>query len=210
MNNSQNESESIMIMITQQSEIRIMLSGHGSTTISWGDGSHETIVFGQDGGSKDFWGYYMTSHWHTYTDNKPSHTINITGGIIPDLECSNSGLTDLYVSKNKNLKLLSCHTNQLKELDLSNNTRLWDLSCAHNQLTELNVSNNIELSDINCRNNLLTNTALNNLFKGLHSNDVSGRYPYDEDERTIIIDNNIGTENCDRTIAHKKGWRVCD
>lgn len=205
-NISLNESES-MTMTTEKSEVRVMFSCKETITIFWGDGNSETFDFKKNGGSKDFWGYYMGFSRHIYADKAP-HTIIIIGGDISSLECSDNGLTDLDVSKNKDLKILSCHSNQLNKLDLSKNTRLWDLDCANNRLNELDLSNNTALSDINCRNNLLTSSALNHLFEGLHRNDVSGRYPYDEDERTIIIDGNIGLENCGRDIAMKKGWRV--
>lgn len=208
MNNNNillNESEFMMTITTEESEISFMLCGIGAAKIFWGDGSSIIFVFGENGSSKDFWGYYIENYTHNYSETT-THTITIIGTKISSLDCTNNGITSLNVSQNKNLKFLGCNLNKLKELDLSQNTRLWDLSCASNQIKELDLSNNIELSDINCNNNLMTATALNKLLESLHHNNVSGRYPYDEDNRTINISNNIGTKNHNQNLAI--GWNI--
>ncbi|MEF9942274.1 MAG: LPXTG cell wall anchor domain-containing protein [Lachnospiraceae bacterium] len=92
---------------------------------------------------------------------------------LMSLNCKNSHLTSLDVSKNLALKYLFCSsdsgTNQIKSLDLTKNTILESLGFASNLLTSLDVSNNPKLESLDCSYNQLTNldvtknTALTNL-----------------------------------------------
>jgi hypothetical protein len=90
----------------------------------------------------------------------------------------------------------ACRGNELTELDVSQNTVLSLLYCSNNQLTNLDVSKNTALRYIDVSNNRLTDYALNDLFNTLHS--TGGE---------IKINDNPGTDKCDRSIATKKGWR---
>ena len=89
---------------------------------------------------------------------------------LKKLYCSENQLTELDVSKNKELESLLCNKNQLTELDVSNNTELVYLQCGENQLTELDVSQNTKLKNLHCYRNQLTeldvskNTALVELY----------------------------------------------
>lgn len=93
------------------------------------------------------------------------------------LDCQQSRLTRLDVSKNKKLKTLNCDSNKLKKLDLTKNTKLEELSCCKNNLTQLNVSKNQELKTLNCGWNKLKtlnvgkNKKLANLY--CYSNELS-------------------------------------
>lgn len=205
-NNSSNQSKSIITMTTKKTEVTVWIYGTGRAQISWGDGKSETFEFE---GSKDFWGYYQNRIKYTYSDSS-AHTITIEGDFISSLNCTDNDLTDLDVTKSKDLKSLNCSSNQLTNLDLSKNSRLWELNCARNQLAKLDLTHNTELSDVYCGNNLLTDAALNSLFESLHTNSVQGRYPYDENEKTIYIGDNTGTNTCDRTIIERKFWDVID
>jgi Leucine-rich repeat (LRR) protein len=56
--------------------------------------------------------------------------------------CNHNQLTDIDMSANPVLQILSCAYNQLTILDVSANPELQDLSCSYNQLTGLDVSAN--------------------------------------------------------------------
>jgi hypothetical protein len=115
------------------------------------------------------------------------------------LSCYNNQLTALDVSKNTALGELWCGSNQLTSLDVSNNTALRYFACDYNQLSALDVSNNTELWLLWCNDNQLSASALDALFQTLHSNL--------EGIELIIIDN-PGADDCDRSIATAKGWVV--
>ena len=112
---------------------------------------------------------------HTYPDST-IRTIIINGDNILGLICQN-----------------------ITSLDVSKNTKLTHLSCLLNQITSLDMSGNTALKYLNCIGNQLTSSALNDLFRTLHSN---------PGEKKIYIVSNPGTSNCDRSIAEKKGWTV--
>ena len=144
---------------------------------------------------------------------------------IVELECRYNQLTSLDVSKNTALTDLGCGSNQLTTLDVSKNTALTELSCCWNKLTSLDVSKNTALIYLNlygnqvktldmskntaltrlvCSYNLLKSDALNNLFDTLHDKNISGY----NDTKDVEIEGNPGEEDCDITIAEKKGWNV--
>ena len=108
-------------------------------------------------------------------------------------------LTSLDVSKCTALTTLSCEVGELRSLDISKNTALTQLNCNMNKLTTLDVSKNTELKELYCNYNQLTSSAINALFGTLHSN---------AGEKTIVLLNNPGVKDCDRSIAERKGWRV--
>ena len=125
---------------------------------------------------------------------------------LKKLYCSENQLTELDVSKNKELESLLCNKNQLTELDVSNNTELVYLQCGENQLTELDVSQNTKLKNLHCYRNQLTeldvskNTALTELYcwqnqltsldcENLGFYDVSGNeYPVKVNAQTRTFD----------------------
>ena len=79
-------------------------------------------------------------------------------------------LTTLNVSKNTQLTRLFCGGNQLTELDVTKNAALKVLSAYYNKLTTLNVSKNTQLTYLECSDNQLTaldvtmNTQLTELY----------------------------------------------
>ena len=125
---------------------------------------------------------------------------------LKKLYCSENQLTELDVSKNKELESLLCNKNQLTELDVSKNTELVYLQCGENQLTELDVSQNTKLKNLHCYRNQLTeldvskNTALTELYcwqnqltsldcENLGFYDVSGNeYPVKVNAQTRTFD----------------------
>jgi len=104
-------------------------------------------------------------------------------------------LTSLDVSKNTALILLDVFCSQLTSLDVSKNTALIELRVS-SQLTSLDVSRNTALKRLDVSGQL-TSSALNALFRTLHSN---------AGEKYINIYNNPGANDCDRSIAESKGW----
>ena len=88
----------------------------------------------------------------------------------------------------------------LSHIDISKNTALTYLDCEYGELTSLDVSKNTALTSLNCYNNELTATALNSLFRTLHSNTINGKW--------ISIGDNPGDYDCDQSIAEDKGWEV--
>ncbi|SHG04031.1 Ig-like domain (group 2) [Mariniphaga anaerophila] len=189
--------------------VSLLVSGRGTFTIDWGDGS----IIETD--SSD-WGLQV----HSYSD-RSSRTINIIGGNVSTLSCesdiidfdlsnnialTNLGcnlnvLTSLDVSKNIWLYSLSCNYNHLTSLDLSNNVNLTWLDCCVNKLTSLDVSKNIALTSLKCNTNNLKTNDLEALFETLNTNAGT---------KKIYIGGNPGTEACDRGIATNKGWIVSD
>ena len=104
---------------------------------------------------------------------------------LKKLYCSENQLTELDVSKNKELESLLCNKNQLTELDVSQNTKLKNLHCYRNQLTELDVSKNTALTELYCWQNQLTSLDCENL--GFY--DVSGNeYPVKVNAQTRTFD----------------------
>ena len=142
------EVESIITMTTTARQIRFFMSGKKTATIDWGDGAMPDTVAFVDNFNKRLL-------FREYSD-AATRTIKITGLNITELECDNSLLTALDVSRNTALKHLECHDNQLTELDVSRNTALIYLDCNNNQLTALDVSRNMALEYLFCGNNQLT------------------------------------------------------
>ena len=116
------------------------------------------------------------------------------------LWCGFNKLTSLDVRNNTALIMLNCEYNQLTSLDLNNNIMLTNLYCGNNHLSSLDVRNNTVLKTLDVTINQLSTSALNNLFGTLHSNNVG--------HKEIFIDNNPGTNTCNRSIATNRGWYV--
>jgi len=197
-------------MITAKPEVKILIAGEGKFTIDWGDGRKENGTLVARG----------LEYVQTY-NGRSSRTITITGDKITTLLCHENQLTSLDVSRNTELTRLGCYSNRLTILDVSKNIALTELRCSANQLTTLDVSKNIALTGLECSNNqltslavsqnnklgciqcsynLLTSTTINEIFGTLNSNAAG--------EKLIGINNNPGTNDCDRSIATSKGWRI--
>ncbi len=83
----------------------------------------------------------------------------------PELEslgCEEDCLSDLDVSHNKKLCLLSCQGNALHALDLRENPALEWLYCSGNNLTELDLSQNVRLYSLECDVNALISINVEN------------------------------------------------
>jgi hypothetical protein len=197
-------------MTTAAGKVNIILGGSGTATVDWGDGKSETLTLKEK---------VQNNIGHTYAASSDSRTIVISGNDIKLFVCHTNQLTALDVSKNKALMVLECSYNQLSVLDASKNTALKEfycngnklgildvskntaltrLACGYNQLSTLDVSKNTALTDIDCSENKLNATALNTLFRSLHSNDALGN--------GINITGNPGQNNCKTSIAEDKGW----
>ncbi len=74
---------------------------------------------------------------------------------LRELECVDTGLKRLDVSKNVALVALCCNSNLLQELDVSANICLVKLTCDTNELTGLDVANNRALRVLECGRNQL-------------------------------------------------------
>lgn len=120
------------------------------------------------------------------------------------LYCPNNQLSNLNISKNTSLAGLDVSKNKLTNLNIENNTKLNHFWCTDNQLTSLNVSANSELDELYCSNNKLTTQALNSIFEGL---------PIIKDPAIggmLFIGGNLGTNDCNRSIATNKLWTIFD
>ncbi len=91
---------------------------------------------------------------------------------LTEIRCSDTGITDLDVSKNNKLTELWCSSTKIKRLEIRNNpnlTRLWcgncknletliientplleELDCSYTNITDLDVSNFSKLTDLQC------------------------------------------------------------
>ncbi|MFD2942580.1 T9SS type A sorting domain-containing protein [Flavobacterium notoginsengisoli] len=75
---------------------------------------------------------------------------------------SNTGLTNVNVSKNIKLTELQIQGTSVNTLDVSANTKLATLICDNSKLTSLDVSKNTSLVNLNCSNNALKSLNLKN------------------------------------------------
>ena len=162
----------MLITIKDTESTNFRLSGVGSATIDWGDGSEdETIEFVSD---------FESLIYHKYSE-KGTRTIKINGDYVTSLEgpvfateldvsrnnmlkrlvCGSYILKNLDLSKNTALTVLSCNGCQLSSLDVSKNTALIHLDCSFNKLTSLDVSNNTALQILNCTSNQIKSLNVN-------------------------------------------------
>ncbi|RXQ92187.1 hypothetical protein EO244_11600 [Ancylomarina salipaludis] len=65
------------------------------------------------------------------------------------LDLSNSGITEMKVSKSVNLQSLNCSSTPIISLDLTSNTNLKELDCSHTSVATLDISENIALTKLN-------------------------------------------------------------
>ena len=169
-------------------EVRFYLSGSGTATVDWGDGSDRTTREISRAG---------TRFSKTYAPGR--YTITITGDDIIGLEIGRYEgwvaiggelLTSLDVSRNTALEQLSVRNTPLTSLDVSRNTALTNLDVSNNQLTSLNVSGstalrtlwvpgnqlisldlsqNLELRELRASHNQLTSLVVSRYAIGLQT-----------------------------------------
>jgi len=129
---------------------------------------------------------------------------------LVELQCNSNPLTQLNAGNNPSMTTLVCSDCRLNSLDVSGLTSLTHLECGSykddpdslsNRITSLKVNDCISLSYLNCQNNQLSREALNSLFETLNATTIS----YGKD---ILISNNPGANDCDKSIAENKGWYV--
>jgi len=146
------EYEPIQMTLTFENidEATFQLAGSGTITIDWGDGTQSEThsLTSSDPFSAE-------SYWHMYSDNS-TYTVTITGNNIEHLDCYETSLTSLDVSKNPALIGLSCVNGKITNLDISNNEALENLLCLANKLTNLDVSKNTLLTKLGCNENKIT------------------------------------------------------
>jgi Leucine-rich repeat (LRR) protein len=71
---------------------------------------------------------------------------------LQDLNCQNSQLDSLDVSKNRNLSVLHCDSNNFKVLNINKNEKLSKLFCTDSNLALLDVSRCLKLYRLDCFN----------------------------------------------------------
>lgn len=84
---------------------------------------------------------------------------------ITTLQCANNQLESLDVSQNVKLGNLDCSGNKLSDLDLSQNPKLYYIYCSDNNLTDLDVSQSSAVIRLNCKNNKLRHLNIGNNSK---------------------------------------------
>ncbi|MEO9572091.1 MAG: T9SS type A sorting domain-containing protein, partial [Polaribacter sp.] len=81
---------------------------------------------------------------------------------LTTLNCTNNKeLTSLNISSNTLLTTLNCYNNSLIDLNVSSNTLLTSLSCSSNNLSNLDISANLLLNQLNCSTNYLNSLNIN-------------------------------------------------
>lgn len=78
------------------------------------------------------------------------------------LNCKNSTVSKLDVSKNTGLKNLNCADTQVNSLDVTNNPKLEKLYCSGTQIDSLNVSNNPKLIHLECNDTEISSLDVTN------------------------------------------------
>lgn len=72
---------------------------------------------------------------------------------ITELDCSDSELSKLDISKNTKLKKLNCSMNVLEKLNTKNNKQLEELYCNDNYIDKLNLTENQKIKALNYSGN---------------------------------------------------------
>ncbi len=81
---------------------------------------------------------------------------------LTGLDCGNTQISELDVSKNVNLQSLSCGDTQISKLDLSKNVLLESLNCYNSQISELDVTKNVNLQSLSCGDTQISELNLSN------------------------------------------------
>lgn len=126
---------------------------------------------------------------------------------LRELRCDGSSITALSLSGCTALEILNCDKCQLTTLDVSNCSALKILYCSQNQLTALNVNKNTALQILECYENLLTtldvsnNTSLETIYcssNQLKALDVSN---HEGLKYLYCNDNQLATLDVDNCIS---------
>lgn len=123
------------------------------------------------------------------------------------LNCAKNEITQLDLSRNqKNLNHLYCGFNLLTELDVSKNSRLGLLSCVGNNIKQIQVGENSRLKMLNCYRNQIDSANMLKLINSLPI--LSSSKPGE-----LIISSTHRSEKNEVTdslisSAKSKGWEV--
>ena len=158
-------------------------------SVDWGDGKVETYQTSKAEGICNVEGIVK------------GKVITISGGDNwTMLACKGCGLTDIDLSKAKDLHSLYCQNNQLTSLNLSGMKKLVDLNCSNNQISKLvfnsgNVSSELaSLQNFNIANNQMTgyyNYKLKDMqHLNVSNNKYKALYIYDTELRSVDCSNN--------------------
>ena len=101
---------------------------------------------------------YGSSNYLTEVDLSQNTKLKI-------VSLANNNLTSLDLSNNPDVTHLGCYGNPLTSLDLTINTKLVSLSCGDTQLTSLDVSNHKALVDVYCANAQLSSLNVSGCTK---------------------------------------------
>ena len=122
--------------------------------------------------------------------------------------CAFQSITDILKCCSS-LRELSCSYNKLTELDLSGCSNISELRCEHNQLTRLMVPQGSLLEHLYCHSNQLDEDALNTLFDSLGQVvNPAIYYPTSLRQYRISFNDNLGADDCNRSILNDKNWIV--
>lgn len=215
----------------------IRMAGSGTVAIDWwGNGEVETYTLSAfeteralESDAKYSYSHSSADTHITITGENITH-LNCSGSFLNLNVRENPALTHLYcycnklyfLSLNENITfmrlgftqvehLMLYHCKALKELycygnskiynfDLIENKELITLWCTGSQLGILDVSKNPNLHTLNISSNAMDAEGLNYTFNTLS--------PVNDKPKFIYIDNNPGTDDCDISIATKKGWTI--
>lgn len=123
---------------------------------------------------------------------------------LRNLNCSNNLIASLDLSQNKNLSTLKCNNNKLETLDIETNKYLKDLVCYNNKISAIKIVGNQYLSKVYIGSNQLDANTLNDIFTALPAFD----YRIHTSLLRIQIEDNPGTDACDRKILQDKYWNL--
>ena len=212
--------------------VKLSLAGAGDVSVNWGDGSitsytlllNDTIGFSHNYSEAYNSTIKITGDNITYLYCGRNQLTSLNVGkntTLHALYCFSNQLTSLNVEECAALRYLNCCDNKLTSLKL--NVGLFSLSCSTNKLLSnlnlnenvalrglfynetglksLDISNNVKLYILSCESNNMTDTQLNNLF-GMLNNNIQAL------GKTIYIANNLGTDDCNVSIAEANNWTV--
>jgi Leucine-rich repeat (LRR) protein len=92
---------------------------------------------------------------------------------LTGLLCDNNLLSNLELSSNTQLQVLTCSFNDLTSINLPVTNSLTQVFCGNNLLSTLNISSNLNLTDLYCEFNQLSiiDASMNNALIYLNCND---------------------------------------
>lgn len=90
---------------------------------------------------------------HSYDCSKLTSLIVSGADSLTNLNCNNTGIINLDITKNLNLTFLACEGSSVTSLDVSKNRDLFYLICGKTKISSLDVSNNPNITTLNCNDN---------------------------------------------------------